>query len=664
MGKKIFAASLLSLLLIGCAPDSSSASSTPPSDSGSNGDASSNSSATSSASSSSTGGEGEGPISDPAAQGVIFHAWNWSMNQIKDNLDDIKAAGFSTIQTSPMQPQKDFWAGDSISGGWWKLYQPLGMSVATKNNALGTKQDLIELCDEAAAKGMKIIVDVVTNHLAGGSGESFNSAVREYEPGIYDANLLHKGIGYVDDSNTKQLVRGHLGDYPDLMTEDDVVQQAILDMLKEYLDCGVNGFRFDAAKHIETPSDGEYASDYWPIVIGGIKEYAEETGKDAPFIYGEILNTPGNGRSIDYYTPYMDVTDTNLSWSYLNAVTGNNASSLNATGYGLQPNQGVLWGESHDTYANDSHDTTYIDQGDIDKAYALGAMQTEYTSLYFCRPENGAGLPSVGTDSYKGKAIASINLFHDRCKGSADDFGQEAGVAYSKKDGAVALVGVSSNEVSIRVDAEDGTYLDEVSGNPFVVLDGALKGNLGSSSIAVIYFKEPSKSPQISIDCKENADKGEVEVTISSTNADISSYSINGGNETAFDGVATFTLTGKPGDSFLIEAKASKGDQVATSSKTAAIPAKEGVVYIKGQIEGLDGRDLYAWVWGESSGRWVGARKEEGGYSFDIEDGDTGFLLAIFEEGVSPNWDDCLGQTEDLSIGGSRIYQAGELSWK
>ena len=148
------------------------------------------------------------------------------MNQIKDNLDAIKAAGFSTIQTSPMQPQKDFWAGDSISGGWWKLYQPLGMTVATKNNALGTKQDLIELCDEAATKGMKIIVDVVTNHLAGGSGESFNSAVREYEPGIYDENLLHKGIGYVDDSNTRQLVRGHLGDYPDLMTEDDVVQQA------------------------------------------------------------------------------------------------------------------------------------------------------------------------------------------------------------------------------------------------------------------------------------------------------------------------------------------------------------------------------------------------------------------------------------------------------
>jgi len=45
--------------------------------------------------------------------GNIFHAWDWSMSTIEANLDSIKAAGFTTIQTSPMQPQKDYYAGNT-----------------------------------------------------------------------------------------------------------------------------------------------------------------------------------------------------------------------------------------------------------------------------------------------------------------------------------------------------------------------------------------------------------------------------------------------------------------------------------------------------------------------------------------------------------------------
>ena len=45
---------------------------------------------------------------------TVLHCWNWSMNNIKSNLDDIANAGFKTIQLSPMQPQKDY-----SSGGNW-----------------------------------------------------------------------------------------------------------------------------------------------------------------------------------------------------------------------------------------------------------------------------------------------------------------------------------------------------------------------------------------------------------------------------------------------------------------------------------------------------------------------------------------------------------------
>ena len=89
------------------------------------------------------------------------------MTTIQANLDSIKAAGFTTIQTSPMQPQKDYWAGNTSKDAWWKLYQPLGFSIATKNNALGTKTQLKSMVSAAHNKGLKVIVDVVANHFAG-----------------------------------------------------------------------------------------------------------------------------------------------------------------------------------------------------------------------------------------------------------------------------------------------------------------------------------------------------------------------------------------------------------------------------------------------------------------------------------------------------------------
>ena len=214
-------------------------------------------------------------------QGNIFHAWNWSMNTIKSNLDSIKAAGFTTIQTSPMQPQKDYWSGNTAKEAWWKLYQPLGFSIATKNNALGTKSELKSMVSAAHNKGLKVIVDVVANHLAG-SYNQLDYAVKEYEPTIYGSNgnlsggaMLHSETLYsaTDGSNT---TNGNIG-LPDLNTHHSHVQNRVLSLCKEYIDCGVDGFRFDAAKHIETDNSSEPygASAFWPTVINGSTSYAK-----------------------------------------------------------------------------------------------------------------------------------------------------------------------------------------------------------------------------------------------------------------------------------------------------------------------------------------------------------------------------------------------------
>ena len=104
--------------------------------------------------------------------------------------DAIKDAGFSAIQLSPMQPQKDYGSG-RIKDQWWKLYQPLGFKVAddTHKSVIGTKNQLISLASKARAKGLKIVMDIVANHLANNGGDDqkwvLQGAVKDVEPQIY-----------------------------------------------------------------------------------------------------------------------------------------------------------------------------------------------------------------------------------------------------------------------------------------------------------------------------------------------------------------------------------------------------------------------------------------------------------------------------------------------
>ena len=104
---------------------------------------------------------------DTVQGGAILHCFDWSYNAIKANLADIKAAGYTAVQTSPVQPPKDYSASyTESSSNWWKLYQPLDLCVAESGSWLGTKGELTEMCAEAETYGIKVIVDIVSNHLA------------------------------------------------------------------------------------------------------------------------------------------------------------------------------------------------------------------------------------------------------------------------------------------------------------------------------------------------------------------------------------------------------------------------------------------------------------------------------------------------------------------
>ena len=405
---------------------------------------------------------------------TVLHCWNWSMNTIKNNLNDIADAGFKAIQLSPMQPQKDYYNGGNWEGQWWKLYQPLGFSIAQSGqNVLGTKEELRQMCEAAENKGIKVIVDVVANHLAGGGDTFLNGAVREFEPDIYNQNLIHtlgdktNSAGY--NNNSEYILRGAIGGFPDLQTESPVVQNRVLSLLKEYIDVGVDGFRFDAAKHIETPDDGELASNFWPTVLGGATSYAQGKGLPKPYYYGEILTTPGTKRDFEWYTKFMSVTDNEEGTEAIDAVEKKNPLVISNSLYktGLPANKLILWGESHDTFANTWGSTRDSEAADVNKAYCIQASRKDASSLYFARPNSGWGMGGIGSTDYKSAEIRAANQFHNKIMFSPEYIHTSEGCFINERGTkGIAIVGISntSNQVTIELNnIESGSYKNLVN---------------------------------------------------------------------------------------------------------------------------------------------------------------------------------------------------------
>lgn len=447
---------------------------------------------------------GEYNLADNIQDGVILHAWNVSLNNIKAALPDIAKAGFTTVQTSPIQQPKDYnssWT--DVSGQWWKLYQPLSLGTIATNSWIGTKSELQSLCSEADKYGIKIICDIVVNHLANnGDTRTVHNDVRNYESEIYNnqGRYFHS-YNDCNDSSIRNVVQGNLG-MPDLNTGDSYVQERVINLLKECIDCGVDGFRFDAAKHIETPDDGDCASNFWPNVLNTTTSYAKTNYSVTPYYYGEILTTCGNNRSYSSYSKYMSVVDNvtgnNIMWN----INNNNASSA-ATPYfntGLDPSKIVLWAESHDTYADDS--TSNVDQITINKAYSLDAARNKATSLYFIRTD-GAKMGSIGSVSYKSATVSAANHFHNYFVGSEEYLSSYGNYAicerYNDSQTGVVIVncgGTSSNISGVQMQKmKDGSYIDAVTGNTFTVSSSKLSGTIGSSGVAVIYDPNGSYIP-------------------------------------------------------------------------------------------------------------------------------------------------------------------------
>lgn len=536
-------------------------------------------------------------LRDKVGDGVMLHAFNWSYNTIKENLPAIAAAGYTTVQTSPVQQPKDYSTSGDVTGQWWKLYQPISFHIA-EQSWLGTKDDLKSLCDEADKYGIKIICDIVSNHIANADEtrpDTVSNQVKKYEPDFYKKRRTYTRTykGNASDSSVQAVVQGHVSKCPDLVTNDTAVQTYIINLLKECIDCGVDGFRFDAAKHIETEDDGEYASDYWKnITTSASSYYTQKTGDDL-YIYGEILNNCGADRSYSSYTKYINVTDNRTGDAVLYNVSKGKASTATNATYksGVAASNAVLWAESHDTYEGNSGSSGYsntssVSDEDVVKAWAIVASRKDSTALFFARPGT-ALMGGVSTDTtYKSTVVSEINKFHNLFVGQSEKLGSSGNIAYvARGTSGIVLSNCKGTNASVSISGTglaDGKYTDTVSGAEFTVANGVLTGSIGKTGVAVVY--NGTTTPKAINSVESGSFRGDtMTLTLGLENATSGTYCLDDSTPVKFTGTTSIRIGSdyKPGETITLTVTATDG--VKTSSmvyKYTKSTAQESGVYV------------------------------------------------------------------------------------
>ena len=474
----------------------------------------------------------------------------------------------------------------------------------------------------------------------------------------------HTFGGGIDWKNRWQVTHGSIG-MPDIATENPYVQQKVCNYVQELKSVGVDGLRWDAAKHIGVPSEGD---DFWKSVT----QYGL-------YNYGEILGGPddrstGNEDIMKEYTDYISVTDSNYGKELRDSFNSGKAptSSGNWSEKGISNDKLLYWGESHDTWSNnkDWGFSNEMSQNVIDRAYAVAASRNKVTALYFSRPSStnkeSIKMGEKGSTHYTSSEVAQINKFHNAMDGKADYYTVSDGcsVITRKDGGAVIVKGSGSGEVSVENGggyAKPGTYTDAVSGNTFTITSSTISGTIGSSGIAVVYDAEP-EGPSASVNPgSTNYNTDELTLTLNCKNAKNAQYSIDDGAFVNYTNGQQITIgTNLPYDTVTtVTVKASDGKTTSdpeTYTYTKVDPnAVKVVAYDNSSTKWSK---VNAYFWSDDNKEmtsWPGKKMtDKGNNIFDIEVPD-GAKYVIFNNGDS--------QTDDLRIAdGNKIYSNG--SWQ
>ena len=480
--------------------------------------------------------------------GTVLHAWCWSFNAIKENMAAIKEAGYTSVQTSPINAVVVGNGGDKkFTNQWYYHYQPTAYTIG--NYQLGTEAEFIEMNRVAEQYGIKIIVDAVLNHTT--------SDYSKVSSEIKSINNWTHGADRISNWNSREEVtqKSLLGLW-ELNTQNPEVQQYLLKFLKNAVSDGADGFRYDAAKHIELPGEypNQYGSNFWNVILNNGSE----------FQYGEVLQD-NISRDADYAN-LMSITASQYGHSIREILRNRNANAGNLGNYraGVDPSKLVLWVESHDTYANGNTDSesesAWMSDEDLKLGWAMITARAKGTPLFFSRPVGGGKgvrfpeqtkIGDAGSNLYKDPTIVAVNKFHNAMVGQSEYIRNPNGdtnVAMIERgtQGAV-IANLSDSEKSLNTETKlaNGTYKDQISGKIYTVSNGRLSGSIARRSVLVL-TKGDDNLASLSVQGYQEGSHtfltDTLNLTLQTSNTSEATYSVNNGAPIKFENGKVITI--------------------------------------------------------------------------------------------------------------------------
>lgn len=605
----------------------------------------------------------DGQNAPSITNGAILQAFSWDFNTIKESMADIAAAGFTAVQTSPVNeclPGENGGLELYGDGKWYYHYQPTDFKIG--NYQLGTRDEFKAMCDEAEKYGVSVIVDIIANHTTP-QLDAVSEDLIQAGGGSFDTLYHEHNAGDITDYGDRlQCTTAKMGGLPDINTERPSFQEYFLDFVNDCIACGADGFRYDTAKHIGLPDDPKeedgFENNFWTRVTKDIDK------ADDMFIYGEVLQG-NNDRLADYIDTIGRTTASTYGSKIRAAVKGNmvDTSAVKEYWIGSAPTHIVTWVESHDNYINDG--TWFeLDNDQVILGWAIISARQEGTPLFFSRPymrsqESEWGMNRIGPqgdDMYKDARVSAVNFFRQAMVGEEEVLDNpdkdSTALLIERGDKGVVIVNTQGElAVDFDINLADGTYTDRVDGKTeYTVKDGKLtcSAAIPENSVVVLYnegYTEHQAHANVGVaeDTVFVIDGSSTEVTLTLENAGEGTYSVNGGKEVSFkNGDKVKVEKPSDGDVAKLELRAKNADGTATYERAeftfrASYQIAKGTkVYFEKPSDWDD--ELYAYVYNyddDENDWWPGGEMEkesDGKYSYTFtRDWDS--PLIIFNDG-------------------------------
>lgn len=221
---------------------------------------------------------------------VIIHLFEWKWEDIARECElFLGPLGVGGVQVSPPNENSVI-----TQRPWWERYQPVSYRLETRSGNEDQFRQMVQRCNEA---GVRVYVDAVINHMSatrgtGTAGSISDPGSMNYPAVPYTSSDFHPPCEIEDYDDPYQVRNCQLVGLPDLNHTLNWVQDRVEEYLNRLVDCGVAGFRVDAAKHM------------WPAdlseIYGRVKDLSTEHGFVAgsrPFIYQEVIDMGYEGVS-------------------------------------------------------------------------------------------------------------------------------------------------------------------------------------------------------------------------------------------------------------------------------------------------------------------------------------------------------------------------------